>query len=108
MRRLHILVEGQTEESVVRTVLQPHLEHHGWSVTYSILVTKRAAGGAQCGGPERIDDGPHTAPSKRITARLPSYARTVDGPIAIAALGLPALRQQCPHLDAWLMRLEGS
>jgi hypothetical protein len=29
-RRLHILVEGQTEEILVRDLFASHLERHGW------------------------------------------------------------------------------
>lgn len=51
LRRLHILVEGQTEETVVRNMLEPYLRTHGWSVSYSIVTTKRpAAGPAHKGG----------------------------------------------------------
>lgn len=44
-RRLHLLVEGQTEETVVNRVLKPHLESVGWTVTISLVKTKRPAGG---------------------------------------------------------------
>ncbi len=60
------------------------------------------------GGPELVNDGPSTAPSKRLLRHRPDYLKTLDGPIAIADLGLPALREQCPHLDQWLLRLEGA
>lgn len=214
-RWLHILVEGQTEETLVRNVLEPHLARHGFSVSQSILVTRRVAGTswnrggvgswtklaaelrlllrntrldvlttvidyyglpsdtpgwtgqpagsarqrveyieaamaddvddsrfvphlvmheteawvfaaadqlgelygdpdlarkmhdqtARAGGVELIDDGPQTAPSKRILALRPSYVKTADGPLAVADLGLPALRAACPHLHDWLRRL---
>jgi Domain of unknown function (DUF4276) len=55
--------------------------------------------------PELINDGPATAPSKRLLAAYPGYNKTQDGPLAIAALGLADLRSQCPHLDEWLRRL---
>lgn len=60
---------------------------------------------ADAGGPELINDGPTTAPSKRLLAAYPAYNKTQDGPLAIAELGLPALRAACPHLDAWLKQL---
>ncbi|MDI5976888.1 DUF4276 family protein [Amycolatopsis magusensis] len=41
--RLHLLVEGQTEEEVVRLVLQPHLAARGWLVTSSIVRTRQSA-----------------------------------------------------------------
>jgi len=31
------------------------------------------------GGPELVDDGPHTAPSKRLTQMCPSYRKVADG-----------------------------
>src|SRR2546423_15369441 len=45
MRRLHLLVEGQTEEAVAADLIEPHLRSLGWIVSTSILVTKRPAGG---------------------------------------------------------------
>jgi Domain of unknown function (DUF4276) len=217
-RRVHLLVEGQTEEILVREVIQPYLEDNGWLVSSSILVTKRIAGGSNhrggvtnwarlareiqlllrdtnldalttvidyyrfpddapgtatrppgdayqrvehveeavaeaigdrrfvphltlheaetwvfaaaeqlgewcddpaladrmkadvacAGGPELINDGPTTAPSKRLLGYRPSYLKTLDDPAAVAELGLPELRLACPHLDRWLIRLLGT
>jgi hypothetical protein len=45
MRKLHILVEGQTEEVVVNDVIKPYLSSDEVYVTTSILTTKRPAGG---------------------------------------------------------------
>lgn len=67
--------------------------------------TLQAESGA-AGGPELVNDGPHTAPSKRLLAHWPAYDKVTDGPLAIGELGLPALRRQCPHLDGWLRRFE--
>jgi hypothetical protein len=58
------------------------------------------------GGPERVNDGPDTAPSKRILRACPTYRKVVDGPDATELLGLGTLREACPHLDTWLERLE--
>jgi Domain of unknown function (DUF4276) len=58
------------------------------------------------GGPEHINEGSETAPSQRLLRYWPQYSKALDGPLAIAECGLPALRQQCPHLDAWLRTLE--
>ena len=57
---------------------------------------------------ELIDDGPQTAPSKRIINVLAEYAqRKADaGPEIAEYIGLPTLRQKCPHFDAWITRLE--
>lgn len=46
MRKLHILVEGQTEEVVVNNVIKPYLSSDDLHITTSILTTKRPAGGA--------------------------------------------------------------
>jgi hypothetical protein len=214
MRRLHLLVEGQTEELVVQCDLQRYLERMGWIVTVSILSTKRPAGGgkfrggvakwdkvrkeirlllrscdvvttiidyyafpqdapgmsdrpagdcyprvrhveqaiaadiddarfvphlvlheletwvlagadfigglvgdrevadrlravvAEAGGPELVNDGPATAPSKRIRDQVPGYQKTLHGPLVIGELGFDELRAQCPHLGSWLTRLD--
>jgi hypothetical protein len=45
MRKLHILVEGQTEEVVVNNVVGPYLSDNNVYVTCSILKTTRPAGG---------------------------------------------------------------
>ncbi|RYD30587.1 MAG: DUF4276 family protein [Verrucomicrobiaceae bacterium] len=57
---------------------------------------------------EAINEGPHTAPSKRIIHHLPIYERTkvrVGAPAA-AAIGLSILRSKCPHFAQWLAKLE--
>lgn len=59
----------------------------------------------RAGGPELVNDGPQTAPSKRLLGYRPTYLKTEDGPAAIAALGVPALRDRCPHVDRWLVDL---
>ncbi len=53
------------------------------------------------GGPELVNDGPDTAPSKRLRSLVPGYRKTVDGPDAIGLTGVDAVRRQCPHADAW-------
>lgn len=58
--------------------------------------------------PELIDDGPITAPSKRIIQLIPEYAgqKASVGPLIAAKIGLPAMRARCPHFDSWLQRIE--
>lgn len=60
----------------------------------------------KAGGPELVNNGPSTAPSKRLMRHRPDYVKTLHGPLAIDDLGLSALRAQCPHLDQWLAQLE--
>lgn len=45
MRHLHILCEGQTEEMIASDVLQSHFATAHAYVTWSVLTTKRPAGG---------------------------------------------------------------
>ena len=58
--------------------------------------------------PELINDGHHTAPSKRIIHEFPDYegAKAAIGPQIADLIGLPAMRACCPHLDRWIKRLE--
>src|SRR5262249_41889829 len=58
--------------------------------------------------PELIDDGQHSAPSKRIAAELPDYedAKSVIGSQVAELIGLNVIRGKCPHFAAWLSRLE--
>lgn len=58
--------------------------------------------------PELIDDGQHSAPSKRIIAELPDYedAKAAVGPQVAELIGLDVIRSKCPHFAAWLARIE--
>jgi hypothetical protein len=63
-----------------------------------------------CGGCENINDKPETAPSKRIQKLYPNY-RKGSGVNAHAYriaqhIGMQRIRQQCPHFDEWMTRLE--
>src|SRR5438045_1766630 len=44
-KRVHFLVEGQTEETAVREMIAPYFDAAGWLSTLSIVKTKRPAGG---------------------------------------------------------------
>ncbi|MBI3776299.1 MAG: DUF4276 family protein [Gammaproteobacteria bacterium] len=56
--------------------------------------------------PEDINDKPQTAPSKRILDLMPEYEKPFHGPLIACDIGLDAMRQSCPHFEAWLQRLE--
>ncbi len=56
--------------------------------------------------PEEVNDGPETAPSKRLLASVPGYRKTLHGVFACELAGLPALRAACPRFDGWVSRLE--
>ncbi len=61
---------------------------------------------AECGEPEGIDDGPETAPSKRIRSLVPRYQKVPQGIIAAKHIGLTTMRERCPHFAHWLEALE--
>jgi hypothetical protein len=58
--------------------------------------------------PEEVDDGCESAPSKRIVREIPAYAclKPIAGPAIAQKIGLPRLREACPHFDQWIGRLE--
>lgn len=55
----------------------------------------------RAGGLERVNDGPSTAPSKRLEAADPGYMKTVIGPQLVSDAGLPAVLERCPTFTAW-------
>jgi hypothetical protein len=57
-------------------------------------------------GPEDINDGEDTAPSKRLLSFIPSYQKTVHGPLVTEAAGLTRLRAACPRFSQWVEKLE--
>lgn len=63
---------------------------------------------AKFAGVEHINDGENTAPSKRIIKLLPAYLgrKASVGPQIAERIGIPVLRQKCPHFDSWVTRLE--
>jgi hypothetical protein len=52
--------------------------------------------------PEDIDDGPGTAPSKRLERAFPPYKKTVHGVEVLKAIGIEGICRVCPHAAAWL------
>ncbi len=50
MKRVHVLVEGQTEETFIDQLLRPHLRAHGVHVTPVIVATKRVKSGRKFKG----------------------------------------------------------
>jgi hypothetical protein len=66
------------------------------------------ADAASAATPELIDDGQHSAPSKRIIKQFPDYqdAKPVVGPQIGELIGLTVIRGKCPHFNGWLSRIE--
>jgi len=57
--------------------------------------------------PEDINDSPISAPSKRVLRLIPNYEKPLMGTLAVIEIGLERIRNECPHFDDWLVRLEG-
>jgi len=58
------------------------------------------------GEPEEINDGPETAPSKRLIRLNSSYRKVAMGKTISDAIGVQAIRKKCRHFNNWLTRLE--
>ncbi|MCD4687255.1 MAG: DUF4276 family protein [Anaerolineae bacterium] len=88
MKYVHILVEGQTEETFVRDVVQPHLLTRGIFLNPVLITTKRVKagadfkGGVTSYGKIRNDLRPllHDTNAVRITTMLDYYALPADFP----------------------------
>lgn len=70
------------------------------------IADKLAAVRERFATPEEINDGPRTAPSKRIAELCPDYEKVLHGTLAASRIGLATLRRECPLLNAWISRLE--
>jgi len=77
-----------------------------WMDNSANAIAKLQEAAQQCDTPEEINDSPQTAPSKRIQAAMPHYKKTLHGPLIAADIGLDAIRQACPHFQAWLQQIE--
>ena len=56
--------------------------------------------------PEEINHGQHSHPKYRIQRTVHDYDENVAGPLLAEDIGLPTLRDRCPHFGEWLTRLE--
>ncbi|WP_394329664.1 DUF4276 family protein [Amycolatopsis keratiniphila] len=81
-------------------------EQLGWLFAGTDLADRLRRDVRGAGGPELVNDGFDTSPSKRLARYCKGYSKTNDGPLAIADLGIDGLRSQCPHLDSWLTHLD--
>ena len=56
--------------------------------------------------PEEINDDPANAPGKRLESLKEGYRKVVMGKTISEAIGIAAIRRQCPHFNDWLTKLE--
>ncbi|MBN1928528.1 MAG: DUF4276 family protein [Chlorobiaceae bacterium] len=61
---------------------------------------------AECDEPEKINDHPTTAPSKRLEKLSNRFKKTTTGIAIATAIGIPKMRDACPLFDSWVTRLE--
>ncbi len=61
---------------------------------------------SQFPNPEDINDGPTTAPSKRLLSLYSGYRKNIVGPLVAEEIGIAVLRARCPHFHNWLLSLE--
>lgn len=52
--------------------------------------------------PELINDGPDTAPSKRLQNLIPGYEKPFHATIIAAQIGMPVILQKCPRFNKWI------
>lgn len=88
-------------EALLLTRIEPFEQ---WTDDDRVLEPLRAA--RRTLEPEDVNDGPQTAPSKRILSAMRGYQKTFHGPLIACDIGLDAIRDACPHFDRWLRRLE--
>ncbi len=56
--------------------------------------------------PEEINDDPNNVPSKKILELKNGYRKVAMGKTVSEAIGIQAIRIQCPHFNSWLSKLE--
>jgi hypothetical protein len=56
--------------------------------------------------PEDINERSEFAPSKRIANLFPAFKKALHGPTIAARIGLDRIRNECPHFNDWLKKLE--
>lgn len=52
--------------------------------------------------PEHINNSPETAPSKRLEALIPKYAKIKNGTLLSKDMGIDVIMEQCPHFRSWI------
>lgn len=57
-------------------------------------------------GPEHVNDGKETAPSKRVLKACTSYKKRLHGPLIAQEITLDVIRDKCPHFDGWIKKIE--
>jgi hypothetical protein len=108
---------AQFGSSINRSRFVPYVQMHEFEALLfsdtSILAASNSSVSAQLervlqsfSCPEEINDNYDTCPSRRIEQHIEKYVKTVDGIIAARKIGLRKMRQECPHFNEWIAKLE--
>lgn len=57
--------------------------------------------------PERINDSPETAPSKRLVKLFPGFGKLTDGLVIASRIGIAGIRERCARFDEVVRLIEG-
>jgi hypothetical protein len=126
VKNLYLTVEGQTEEAFAGELLQPHLSAFNvflWPPRFTGPHGRRHGriprGGMFQTFRHALEDmrrwlKENQSPDARFSMmvdlyHLPhveDYDEDLHGPLITYAIGLPRLRERCPHFNGWLTRLE--
>lgn len=55
--------------------------------------------------PEHINNSPETAPSKRLEALIPGYAKVKNGSILSQDIGIDVIMENCKHFSDWIKKI---
>ena len=55
--------------------------------------------------PEHINNSPETAPSKRLQALIPGYAKVKNGSILSQDMGIDVIMENCKHFSDWINKI---
>lgn len=56
--------------------------------------------------PEEINDGSETHPSARLKYLIPEYQKVLHGATILQRIGIPKIREACPHFNSWIEKIE--
>ena len=98
----------QVHEYEALLLVNPEVIHNAFADHYPINTLNRLKHNIGSSLPEEINQGQHTAPSKRIIQHYPEYgdSKSVWGSLIAQEIGIEAMRKTCPHFNEWLSKLE--
>ena len=108
---------AQMDDSWNPTQFIPHVQMHEFEALLfsdtSVLAASnsRISSQLECilqsfSCPEEINDNYNTCPSRRIKQHIKNYVKTLDGINTARKIGLQTMREECPHFNDWISKLE--